>query len=273
MTGSTLAALCGVGMLTYAVQSSAQAQLAAAPESSRPVLPENPNLTTPVPPAPDAVAVPDTTSSRPTRVRVGLNGGVATRPAKTDVVSYQPGFTWGGYVGIAILPWIGLRASSQVTSHGVDAHDGAWGLSNPGFDPPHLRELALAGAVELRKLVAPRVAVWGGGGIAWTRLSMSMFLLEEPWPVAVETRSGVTLEVPVHVGASYILGRPADVLDLALTVEFRYSPVLSTSGQLFFPDAGESESVRSDTGARVEIGGVPGVEAARVVLLGLEAAF
>ena len=46
MTGSTLAALCGVGMLTYAVQSSAQAPLAAAPESSRPVLPENPNLTT-----------------------------------------------------------------------------------------------------------------------------------------------------------------------------------------------------------------------------------
>lgn len=258
--------LLGLGALTFSQQSSAET----AGEPTE--LPANPKLVTPVPPAPDPVPVPETKLPAP-RVRVGLNGGVASRPAKSDVVTYVPGFTWGGHVGIAVFPWLGVRAASQVTSHGVDAHDGAWGLSNPGFDPPNLRELALAGALELRKEVAPRLAVWGGGGIAWTRISMSKFLLEEPWPVAVETRHGVTIELPLHVGVSYALGRPVRPLELAVTVEFRFSPVLSSSGQLFNPSGGQSESVRSDTGARVEIGGVPGVEAARVVLLGLEAAF
>jgi hypothetical protein len=146
-------------------------------------------------------------------------------------------------------------------------------LSNPGYDAPNLRELALAGAVELRKHVTPGLAVWGGGGVAWTRLSMSKFKLEQPWPAAVETRSGVTLELPLHVGVSYALGRPVQPLELAVTVEFRYSPVLSTSGDLFAPKVGHGESVRDDTGGRVEIGGMPGVEASRIVLLGLEAAF
>src|SRR5690606_20884105 len=123
----------------------------------------------------------------------------------------------------------------------------------PGFDPPHLRELALAGALELRKQVAPRVSVWGGGGLAWTRLSMSKFHLEQPWPVAIETRHGVTVEIALHVGVSYALGRPAPQLELAVTVEFRYSPVMSTRGDLFSPAPGQNESVRSDTGARVEI--------------------
>lgn len=261
-----LAALLCVGCLTCAKHSFAVEDTAANAE-----LPHNPKLEGPTPPAPDAVPLFDEPTT--TRVRVGLNGGISNRPAKSDVATYEPGFTWGGHVGVAIFPWLGARASSQVTSHGVDAKDGAWGLSKPGFDPPHLRELALAGALELRKLVAPRVAVWGGGGLAWTRLSMSKFHLEQPWPVAIETRHGVTLEIPLHVGVSYVLGRPAQGIELALTVEFRYSPVLSTSGDLFSPAPGQNESVRSDTGARVEIGGIPGVDAPRVVLLGLEAAF
>lgn len=259
-----LAALLALGTWSYAQQSAAQT----APAE----LPPNPKLEGPVPPAPDAVRVDDGKPSF-ARVRVGLNGGVASRPAKSSVATYEPGITWGGHVGIGVLPWLAARATSQVTSHGVSAHDGAWGLSNPGRDIPNLRELALAGALELRKQVAPRLAVWGGGGVAWTRLSMSKFLLEEPWPAAVETRHSVTLELPLHVGVSYALGRPVRPLELAVTVEFRFSPVLTSSGQLFDPDAGANESVRSDTGARVEIGGMPGVEAARVVLLGLEAAF
>lgn len=266
MTRCALAALLALAVLTCGTPS-----LVCAAESAA-ELPPNPRLAGPVPPAPDAVVGPDD-SNELTRVRVGLNGGASSRPAKSEVATYNLGFTWGGHVGVAIFPWLGARATSQVTSHDVDVHDGAWGLSNPGFDPPRLRELALAGALELRKQVAPRVSVWGGGGVAWTRLSMSKFLLEQPWPAAVETRSGVTLELPLHVGVSYALGRPTQALELGVTVEFRYSPVLSTSGELFNPQPGQGESVRSDTGARVQIDGLPGVEAARVVLLGLEAAF
>lgn len=262
-----VAGLVGVaGLFIYPGQSHAQTSRRAEPE-----LPPNPKLVTPVPPPPHAVVVPETTAERPPKVRAGVNGGVMSRPAKSSEATYQPGFTWGGHVGIPLLQWLSVRATSQVTSHEVEFHDGALGLSNPGFDPPHLRELALAGGVELRKDVAPRIAVWGGGGIAWTRLSMSRFLLEQPWPAAVETRSGVTLEVPLHVGVSCALGKPIDEIELALTLEFRYSPVLRSSGDYFSPDSGRNESVRSDTGARVEIGGMPGVTAARVVLLGLEA--
>lgn len=257
--------LLGLGVFTCSQQVNAQA---ATPS----VLPPNPQLVSPVPPAPDAVPIAET-KPQLARVRVGVNGGIASRPARSEVATYAAGFTWGGHVGIAVFPWLGVRAASQVSSHGVEAHDGAWGLSNPGFDPPRLRELALAGSLELRRDVAPRLAVWGGGGVAWTRISMSKFLLEEPWPAAVETRHGVTIELPLHVGVGYALGRPVRPLELAVTVEFRFSPVLSSSGQLFAPSGGQSQSVRSDTGARVEIGGVPGVEAARIVLLGLEAAF
>lgn len=150
------------GLFIYPGQSLAQTAPRGQAETE---LPLNPKLVTPVPPAPDAVTVPEDTVRAP-KVRVGINGGVMSRPAKSSEVTYEPGFTWGGHVGIPLLPWFSLRASSQVTSHEVKFHDGALGLDSPGFDPPHLRELALAGAVELRKSVAPRIAVWGGGGVA-----------------------------------------------------------------------------------------------------------
>lgn len=257
------------GLFIYPGHAHAQTTPRAA---TQPELPPNPKLVTPVPPAPHAVVVPETTAPTTPKVRVGVNGGVMSRPAKSSEATYEPGFTWGGHVGIPLLPWLSVRATSQVTSQVVQFHDGALGLASPGFDPPHLRQLALAGAVELRKDVAPRLAVWGGGGIAWTRLSMSKFSLEQPWPAAVETRSGVTLEVPLHAGVSCALGRPIDEIELALTVEFRFSPVLRSSGDYFSPNNGQNESVRSDTGARVEIGGMPEVTAARMVLLGVQAA-
>ncbi len=236
-------------------------------------LPTNPRLITPVPPAPDAL---DPSSAAadvhpPAKVRLGLNGGVMSRPAASAEATYDPAFTWGGHVGVVLLPWLDVRATSQVTSHGVDAHDGAWGLSNPGYDPPKLRELALGASLELRKQVVPGVEVWGGAGIAWARLTMSQFLLEEPWPAAVETRSGVTLQLPLHAGVGYSLGRPTEFLELGLTLEFRFAPVLTSSGELFSPEVGQRESVRSDTGQRVEIGGMPNVSASRTVLFGVEA--
>jgi hypothetical protein len=237
-------------------------------------LPANPALTEEVPPAPDAVEpAPSSEDEAPTpKVRLGLNGGVLSRPATSEVVTYDPAFTWGGHVGVVLLRWMDIRATSQVTSHGVQAHDGAWGLDNPGYDPPKLRELALAGSLELREELTPVLSVWGGAGIAWTRLSMSKFLLEEPWPAAVETRSGVTVQVPLHVGVSYSLGRPLPALELSATFELRFAPVLTSSGELFNPKDGQEQSVRSDTGERVEIGGMPGVSAARTVLIGIEAA-
>ncbi len=236
-------------------------------------LPTNPLLVTPVPPAPDALDPSSTASNAhpPAKVRLGLNGGVMSRPAASAEATYDPAFTWGGHVGVVLLPWLDVRASSQVTSHGVDVHDGAWGLSNPGYDPPKLRELALGASLELRKQVVPRLEVWGGAGIAWSRLTMSKFLLEEPWPAAVETRSGVTLQLPLHAGIGYSLGRPTEFLELGLTLEFRFSPVLRSSGELFDPEVGQRESVRSDTGQRVEIGGMPNVSASRAVLVGVEA--
>lgn len=263
---------CSAVLFGLSILGVAQAQGVKPPQPNED-LPANPALTERVPPAPDAVTPAALNDAKPTpKVRLGLNGGVLSRPATSDVVTYDPAFTWGGHVGVVLLRWMDIRATSQVTSHNVEAHDGAWGLENPGYDPPKLRELALAGSLELREELTPVLSVWGGAGIAWTRLSMSKFLLEEPWPAAVETRSGVTVQVPLHVGVSYSLGRPFDAVELSATFELRFAPVLSSTGELFTPEKGREQSVRSDTGERVEIGGVPRVSAARTLLIGIEAA-
>lgn len=260
--------LAGLGSFTWVNESGAQTPLSDAENE----LPPNPKLVTPVPPAPDEVTPSDMAAAKVTlpKVRLGLNGGVLNRQASTDVVTYEPSFTWGGHVGVVLFPWLDLRATSQVTAQDVSPHDGAWGLKNPGYDPPKLRELALGASIELREDILPKVAVWGGGGIAWARLSMSRFSLEEPWPADIETRSGVNLQLPLHVGVGYSVGRLTDAVEVSLTLEFRYSPLLSSSGELFYPQDGQQETVRNDTGQRVEVGGMPTVTAAQRLLLGVE---
>lgn len=243
-----------------------------AAESERQELPANPRLVEPIPPAPDPVTESTPAGDTPPKLRLGMNAGVLSRAAQSEVATYHPGFTWGGQVGVVLLPWLAARATAQVTSQSVGVHDGAWGLSNPGEAPPHLRELALAGALEVRQPLSSQLDVYGGVGIAWARLSMSKFLLEQPWPAAVETRSGVTLQLPLHAGVRYGLGRPAEALELSLIAEFRYAPAFKTSGEYFDPAPGQDESVRSDTGTRVQIGGMPGVGPSRIVVLGIEAA-
>lgn len=259
--------LAGLGLFTLVNEANAQTPASDADNE----LPPNPELVTPVPPAPDAVTPVDELDDVVLpKVRLGVNGGLLNRPATTDAVTYEPSFTWGGHVGVVLFPWLDLRATSQVSAQDVSPHDGAWGLKNPGHDPPKLRELVLGASIELRENILPKVAVWGGGGIAWARLSMSRFHLEQPWPADVETRSGVNLQLPLHLGVGYNLGRLTDAIEVALTLEFRYSPILSSSGELFYPQGGQQETVRNDTGQRVEVGGMPTATAPQRLLLGLE---
>jgi hypothetical protein len=248
-------------------------------------LQEDPELLTPIPPAPHGVTDEQVRTrlarkSEP-KVRIGLNAGVLHRPVDSapgsvkPITTYEPGFVWGGHVGIVLLPWLVARASSHVSSREVDPGVGAWGFDTPvDSTPPQLRELSLAGALQLRNEVVPRLSVWGGAGVAWTRVSMSRFTLTDPFVADVETRSGVILELPIHVGLGYSLLTLADsALGLDVVLELRYSPKLSSSGEYFAPQPGQNESVRNDTGERVSIDGMPDVLSARTLLCGIELSF
>jgi hypothetical protein len=246
--------------------------------------PPNPKLVSPVPGAPDGVTDEQVRASlarkRIPKIRVGLNAGVLHRPVDSGEDSnkgttYAPGFAWGGHVGIVVLPWLSVRASSHLSSHEVDPGVGAWGFDSAvDVDPPRLRELSLAAALQLRHEIAPKFSIWGGVGAAWTRVSMSRFTLRDPFVADVETRSSVLVELPLHVGLGYSLFDFADsVVGLDVILELRYSPKLLSSGEYFAPQPGEDESIDNDTGKRVSIGGMPGVLSARTLLCGVEMSF
>lgn len=248
-------------------------------------LPDNPKLVTPIPEAPNGITDERVRASlarkRVPKVRIGLNAGVLHRPVDTKDSSaepsttYAPGFAWGGHVGIVLLPWLSVRASSHLSSHVVDPGVGAWGFdTRVESSPPQLRELSLAGALQLRHGFTADLSIWGGVGAAWTRVSMSRFTLTEPVDADVETRSSIILELPLHIGIGYSLVSLNDsAVGLDVTLELRYSPKLSSSGEYFAPQDGQDESVSNDTGERVSIGGMPDVLSARTLLCGIELSF
>lgn len=248
-------------------------------------LSENPALVTPIPPASDGVTDEQVRTrlarKREPKVRIGLNAGVLHRPADTGNAArepsteYAPGFAWGGHVGIVLLPWLAVRASSHLSSHVVDPGVGAWGFDERvDVRPPQLRELSLAGALQLRHQLGAGVSLWGGVGAAWTRVSMSRFTLTDPVDADLETRSSIILELPVHLGLGYSLFSWNDgAMGLDVTLELRYSPKLSSSGEYFAPQQGQNESIRNDTGQRVSIAGMPDVLSARTLLCGIELSF
>lgn len=260
-------------------------QVATAQPINPETLPENPKLVTPIPPAPhgltDEQVRTSLTRRRVPKLRVGLNAGVLHRPVDTKsdspepATTYAPGFAWGGHVGIVLLPWLAMRASSHLSSHVVDPGVGAWGFDTPvESNPPQLRELSLAGALQLRKSIITDLSVWGGGGVAWTRVSMSRFTLTDPFEADVETRSSIILELPIHIGIGYsLISLENSSVGLDVILELRYSPKLSSSGEYFDPQPGQDESVRNDTGERVSIGGMPDVLSARTLLCGIELSF
>lgn len=270
---------------TVAVLATGLCRTAYAQPADNTELPENPKLVTPIPDAPHGVSDEQMRTSlarkREPKVRIGLNAGVLDRPvdapsgASKPLTEYEPGFVWGGHVGIVLLPWLAARASSHVSSHVVSPGVGAWGFDAAADStPPRLRELSLAGALQLRRSVLTDLAVWGGVGVAWTRVSMSRFTLSDPFPADVETRSSVIMELPIHVGLGYsLLSLEDSALGLDLVLELRYSPKLSSSGQYFDPETGQDETVRNDTGERVSIGGMPDVLSARTLLCGIELSF
>lgn len=236
-------------------------------------LPSNPNLTSPIPSVPDAVTESEVRRALENdfgpRVRVGINAGVSSRPSAADGADYGPGFAWGGHANVVFLPWLSLRLGSLLAGYNVSPNEGAWGLTHVDADPPPMRELSLRGEVELRRSVAPRLSVWGVVGFGWARVSMATFTLREPYPASVEMRSGSVLEVPLGAGIGY------DLWDkhLALTLDFRVVPAVSQTGDYFEPQTGQGETVRSDTGTRVTLRGLPELRAATLALLGLEASF
>lgn len=270
---------------TVALLATGLCRVAHAQQADTNELPDNPNFVTPIPEAPDGVTDEHVRASlaRKTepKVRIGLNAGVLHRPvdlpsdAPKPLTTYDPGFVWGGHVGIVLLPWLAARASSHVSSHVVSPGVGAWGFdAAPDSTPPRLRELSLAGALQLRHAVIADLSLWGGVGVAWTRVSMSRFTLSDPVPADVETRSSIILELPIHVGVGYsLLSLHDNPLGLDVTLELRYSPKLSSSGQYFYPEGGQEESVRNDTGQRVSIAGMPDVLSARTLLCGIELSF
>lgn len=236
-------------------------------------LPQNPELTTPIPGVADAVddqqVLSALTDDAPTRVRVGLHGGVASRPSAAVEAEYAPGVTWGGYASAVFLPWLSLRFHTLVGGHSVTVSDGAWGLSQVRAPTPALRTLSLRGEVELRRFVAQRLAVWGAVGFGWTRMSMGTFTLREPFPASMEMRSGSVLEVPLGAGVGYQLWGD----HLMLTLDFRVAPAVSQTGELFQPQEGQGETVRQDTGDRITLDGLPEVRTSTLALLGLELSF
>ena len=245
----------------------------AKPERTGDELPANPDLVSPVPAPPDAVTSSDVhqalQTQPPTRIRMGLQAGAGSRPSADESAEYAPGFAWGGYASVVMLPWLSLRLGSVVAGYSVSPNDGAWGLQGVAADPPPMRELSLRGELELRRAVAPRLSVWGVVGFGWARVSMATFTLNEPYPASVEMRSGSVLEMPLGAGVGYQFWDDT----LALTLDFRVIPAVSQTGDFFEPQPGHGETVRSDTGARVTLAGLPELRAASLVQLGLELSF
>ncbi len=187
---------------------------------------------------------------------LGLDLGVAARPADSDTIHYAAGPIYGVHGRVEVLPWLGVRAMVSNSIHAVSV-DGAALLAGTSAEQPSLQVLELGARIEPTLQLTPQARVWLGVGMAWNRIWADRATFSER-NVQGADRTGVAVKYAAALGGTY------DVLPrwLALGLAVSASRIGDQSGGMFDEQQGIDEDVARPNDPLVKIGALPDFRAA-----------
>lgn len=187
---------------------------------------------------------------------LGLDLGVAARPADSDSIHYDAGPTYGVHGRVEVLSWLGVRAMVSNSVHAVTV-DGAALLAGASAEQPGLQVLELGARLEPTLRLTPQARVWLGLGMAWNRIWADRATFSGRDVQGVD-RTGVAVEYAAALGGTY------DVLPRWLALSFAVSAahVGDQSGGMFDERQGIDEDVSRPNDPLVRIGALPDFRAA-----------
>ncbi|MBI3206069.1 MAG: hypothetical protein HYZ29_31325 [Myxococcales bacterium] len=193
-------------------------------------------------------------------LEIGPDFGIWSRPAKGETVEYAPGFAWGAHVRAELLPFLGLRAYFDNSTHAVDVPRGALGLDGTQIEQPDLQVFQLGARLEPTFMPAPTLRLWAGVGVAWARATAPAPSSTGAMQIRHADRSGVFLEYSGALGATW------DFVPrwLAATLSVSGGLLTDPSGDLF-----DEAPVNDGAGGTAKMGGLPEFSASYVAQLGV----
>jgi hypothetical protein len=150
---------------------------------------------------PRRAANPPVAPSR--RVELGLDSGLARRPAQGEDATYGTGVLWGGHVRLPLASWLGFRATAAQSAHSVTFRNGALGLASTQLSQPDLVTLLVSARFEPTWKLSHLVSLWAGPEISWIRSTASEPTTRGRLVVRTADRRSVGIELGGSLGAVF----------------------------------------------------------------------
>lgn len=186
--------------------------------------------------------------------RLELSGklGAAYRRLSGSEVTLGPGYSLGGHARLGFTSWLGLGFEALIENHSVDIASEAFGFEGLSSSHADLRVVHLGAQLEPRLVLSEHFFLGFGLGAAWNRLEAGGLRVSEPVPFELGSRTGVLVEITASPRASVRFSR-------RFGASFWGSMAIPAiqSGNVFAHGEGDLQTVRSDTGQLLGVGGFP----------------
>lgn len=167
------------------------------------------------------------------RLELGALVGLVSRPSDSDAIRYQPGYTFGGFARVELMPWLGVRLHYRQERIAVDVDPGAFDFEgqNYSFDwhQPALEVVSIGGRFEPTWVIHPQFRAFAVLGISWTRFDAKM--PEAPGFLLQGKRSATEVNFPLGLGAS------VEILPnwLSASLSLTYGFIMDAHGAAYQP--------------------------------------
>ncbi|MFW5741119.1 MAG: hypothetical protein ACOC1F_12210 [Myxococcota bacterium] len=215
----------------------------------------------------DARASDELESGTDPQAEFSTLAGIATRHASTDDsvnpdgIGYEPAvklaFQGRGYV----WPWLNFAIYYVRASHAINLPRGAADIDYESIDIGNVLAYSLGARLEPTYQVSDEFRTWLSIGVGWGRMSLDEVTVQETnRSYTVRERSGVFVEVPIGIGASY------EVIPrwLAIQAEADIAHLSKQSGKLY-----DTTPYVDSQGSRGTVGPMPTQTVSAGLLLGV----
>lgn len=164
--------------------------------------------------------------------------GYGVRSASTDDsvnpdgIGYDPAFQLSFQARGYVWSWLNVAAYYVTSSHEINLPRGAAGFDYEQIEMGKVLAYSLGARIEPTYRVTDEFRTWLSIGIGWGRMRLDKVnVVEADRSYTVRKRTGVFVEVPLGIGASY------EVIPrwLAIQAEADIAPLSKQSGKLFDP--------------------------------------
>ncbi|PIE06250.1 MAG: hypothetical protein CSA75_00500, partial [Sorangium cellulosum] len=178
----------------------------------------------------------ESTAGKEPQAEVTLLSGLGVRNVDSarnpDGIGYGPALQWGVQARAFVKPWLNFAIYYLRASHTLALPPSAAGINDTDSSIGDVLTYSLGARLEPSFPVTSNFRTWLSIGVGWGRLNLEKVLVtERERSYHVRDRSGVFVEVPIGLGASY------QVLPnwLAIQIEADVAHLSKQSGNLYDP--------------------------------------